>query len=322
MSEKVNKSIIASVISLGFFVFTLCLIFTPDIEYLKKFSENTVHFMLIFIAIGMFFLFLSRKRLMFSSFACSAILCLFLKQASNSNIVLPASNNLPSVTVAHINLGSITDNYDSLLSIINIIEPDILSLQELTPDWNLFLHKNLTDVFSNSENNVRIDPYGMALYSKYPLAETKMIYYNEIPNLKADILLDGYVISVMSSYVLPPFGPAALDNTKDHLKTIESEINLIDNAILSMGDFNMVYWANEISQFRSRTELLNSRREAPVGSLKMPYDHIFYSDDLECTSFHEIKDSNQSHIGIIGTYQFKTETGDLGMPSSLSNMNF
>jgi endonuclease/exonuclease/phosphatase (EEP) superfamily protein YafD len=325
MSGKLNKSILASLLSLSFFVFTLILIFSSDLGFVNKFSDYTVHIMLAFIALGMFFLFLSKKRLMFTSFACSAIICLFLKQASNSNIVLPQSNNLPAVTVVHINLGSVTDNYDNLLTTIEEIDPDIVSLQEFTPDWNLFLHKELIAEFAHSENNVRIDPYGMALYSKYPLIETSMIYHNDIPNLKADISLEGYVISIFSSYVLPPFGLSAVDNTKEHLSKLESEINELGNAVLSLGDFNMVYWANEISQFRSNTQLLNSRREAPVGSLKMPYDHIFYSDDLECTSFQEIKDSNQSHIGIIGTYQFKTEIEEeekIEIPSSLSDLNF
>jgi len=299
---------------------TMLLIFSPEFSPLKSVSQYTVYFMLGLVGLGLAFLTISYKRLMFASFACAGLLCLFLKKASNTHIVLPEVNNLPSLQVAHINLANFTNDYDQLLPLISDLDLDVVSFQEYTPDWNFTIGNMLDSMFLHQQKNVRLDPFGMAVFSQHQMIETETFQYNAIPNLKVDISFAGEVVSLVCSYVLPPFGKDVTTSTKEHLDVISSVIKGISNPVFSIGDFNMVYHANEVTQFRANTLLQNSRREIPVGTLKMPYDHIFYSTDLECTNFSEITDLNQSHIGIRGTFQIKSKQGNLEKPSSLSSL--
>ncbi len=303
MGKLKNTGIFSNVMALALFLFTLLLVFTPEFSFLNKFSHNTTYIMLGMVAMGLMFLPMRNRKLMFSSFTCAAILCLFLKGASNSNIVLPEVNNLPSLSIAHINLGNVTDTYESLISTVKHLDTDIISFQEFTPDWNLYIGTKLDSLFKYSEKNVRIDPFGMAVFSKKPIQEKEIFYHEEIPNFKGDVQLGEEVVNLVFSYVLPLFGNQDVANTEEHLSAVADKLNSSHSHKLSIGDFNMVYHAKEIMNFRSKTLLQNSRREVPMGTLKMPYDHIFYSSDLECTQFLEIQDSNKVHIGILGSYQ-------------------
>ena len=67
----------------------------------------------------------------------------------------------------------------------------------------------------------------------------------------------------------------------------------------------MVYWTQEIRDFRSNANLNNSRRDISQSNLRVPYDHIFFSNDLQCVEFSELKSENQNYLGITGTYQIK-----------------
>ena len=66
----------------------------------------------------------------------------------------------------------------------------------------------------------------------------------------------------------------------------------------------------KIRGFRAKTNLQNSRRDLVDGNLRVPYDHIFFSNGLECTQFKELKDEAHNYIGIMGTYQIKKENDE------------
>ena len=66
-------------------------------------------------------------------------------------------------------------------------------------------------------------------------------------------------------------------------------------------------------EFKFNARLKDSRRDgiprSPEGAVSffgVPVDHIFFSEQLECTEFRVIKNENASHLGIVGTYQLKT----------------
>ena len=74
-------------------------------------------------------------------------------------------------------------------------------------------------------------------------------------------------------------------------------------------------------QLRAKTNLQNSRRDLVDGNLRVPYDHIFFSNALECTQFKEVKDVSQNYLGIVGTYQIKDEAEPLSSGKAQLSMN-
>lgn len=299
----INVRNIISIIIIGF---ALLLIFTPDIESLEKLRYLNSYFMLGFLALAMLMLFLSEKRLMFASITACALLCIFLKSVSNQHIVLPEINDLADIKLVHFNLGNFEGHPDSVLKLINTTDADLISFQEFTPSWDNYFKNKIGQRFDYFSKDVRIDPYGMCIFSNFPIKNASIYYANDIPNFKSEIIIDGKTrFNLFSSYVLPPFQQKETDQTKEHLNQIANRIEKANYPALIFGDFNMVYWSDELIHFRSKLGLLNSRRDANISLVSQSFDHIFYSDELECTSFDEILDSNGKHIGIKGVYQIK-----------------
>lgn len=275
----------------------------PEIFIAKRGGEFAGHWMLALLGAGMLFLILDMKRhMVISLFGCASI-ALFLKAESNSNLVLPNQTSLPKITVAHVNLSAIGEDFNDLIKMLEELNVELISFQEVTPDWVPLLDEKLGS-YEHKKKMVRIDPYGMAYYSKHPFFTEEIIIYNSAPNLSVSLRKSGSLLYFFSSYVLPPFNKKSGIEAKEHLSKVASKINAVAAPSVSMGGFNMVYWSNEIRSFREEADLQNSRRNT---TFEVPHDHIFYTDDLECVFFQELKGADQTNIAIVGTYQIKSD---------------
>jgi len=281
-------------------------IFSIKVPFLQRSVDFSVQLMLGYLFLGLLFLVIGKKRLLFTSFICCGMLCLFLKQSSNVNLILPESTQEEKVTIAHFNTSSATTGYASLLDAVLQSQADIVSFQEVTPDWDAYLCKHLVEIYPYNARNVRIDPYGMEIFSKMPIQSYDTFHYEEIPHQLVNVSIsDKEQVNIISAHVLPPLGKRLNERAKMHLNTIANKISSIETPSIVLGDFNLVYWSNEIVNFREKASLENSRRDISQNLLKVPYDHIFFSDKLECTSFGDISDTTSQHLGIVGTYQLK-----------------
>lgn len=278
--------------------------FKPEIPLVQQTTQYAVLIMFGFLFLGLFFLVFDQIKLVFVSLSVCAAMCLFLKSASNARLVLPTYNQESSISIAHINLSNINSILD-LQHIIDRNNPDVLSLQELTPDWNQELRSHLNTSYPFVNSQVRIDPYGMAIYSKLAMTQSDTFNYKKVPNLACSIKNGNSTINLISSYLLS-LNKSAESNTKEHFSTISDKVAAINNQTIVLGDFNMVYWQSEILEFRTTSNLENSRRDFGEILSRQPSDHMFYTKDLECTQFTDLQDSIGSHVGILGIYQLKT----------------
>ncbi|GLR17802.1 endonuclease/exonuclease/phosphatase family protein [Portibacter lacus] len=304
-----NKKLIKNVIVVLLVAIAVVPIFSLNVPFLQLSIDFSVQLMLGYLFLGFLFLIISEKRLLLTSFACCGMLCLFLKQSSNNNLILPKVNQSEKVSIAHFNTSSSTLGYASMLEAVISSDADIVSFQEVTPDWDMYLNNNLKALYPYSARNVRIDPYGMEIFSKFPIVEYDTFHYDEIPHQMVNInVSENNNINIISAHVLPPLGKRLNERAKKHLQTIANKISSLPSPSIVLGDFNLVYWSNEIVHFREQAQLENSRRDVSQNLLNVPYDHIFYSNKLECTSFRDISDSTSNHLGIVGTYQIKPTT--------------
>ncbi len=234
--------------------------------------------------------------------ACAAALCLFLKGESNGSIVFPSKNDISDFEVLHLNLSSISEGYDAALNRIIAYDSDFISFQEVTPEWNAFLRQKLAETYPYNATIVRPDPFGKAIYSKQRLNTKKNLYTSEKPLLSVTFTESGREISLISAYLSQSIDKQGLESAKLTLDKLEEIVAESKSPMIVLGDFNLTYWSNEIRDFRSITQLNNSRRTISLSSFHIPFDHIFYSDHIECTEFEEIT-HDDGHLGIKGSYQ-------------------
>ena len=259
----------------------------------------------------MLFLIVDIKRPMFSALACAAMLSIFLKNNSNENIILPSENKEPSVSIAHFNLANIEGDLNDLLDLINKIDADIISFQEYTPFWQNVIDEINPSIYPYQNKIIRIDPYGLAIFSKLSFIDQDTIFTKMAPTIRLGIKLGDIDVNLYSSYIAHSLDRQSALLADGQLEAISSSIHNSKRPVIMVGEFNHAYWHNKIRNFRVVNNLLNSRRNIAPTSLRVPVDHIFYSSDMECTSFEEIKNVIKTKIGILGRYQFKsTKTED------------
>lgn len=234
----------------------------------------------------------------------TAFIAFYLKMSSNTNLILPSHNLLPKVKIAHFNLSSINKENPNIKALIDKEDPDVVSFQEFTPDWEKTLVTTLNFKYPYSHKMKRVDPFGMAIFSKRAFREINTFSYKQVPNLHITLENDMSNIDIISSYI-PGFYPAPNLNTEEHLDKILEQVHDSKNPVIAFGDYSMVYWSPLLTDFRNKAALNNSRRSSSLSTVN-PYDHIFFNNKLECVEFNEIKDKDQNHIGISGTYQIKS----------------
>lgn len=294
---------------------TVVSVFTPSIHFLKVFSQYILFVMLGFLTLGFVLFIYNVEKLMMWSLVCCGILCLHLKQSSNNMLRLPAATASPSIRVSHISLGNAEGDYNTVINYLMSINADLLSFQELTPDWNQQLTEKLSREFNYIHTITRLDQYGMGLFSKRPLLDVDTLFFESIPSLSATIDLgDRQVCRVISCQVMPPVNQSAFARIDKHFRFINQYIQSHAGNTMVMGDFHLPPWSAEVQRFRTDSRLLDGRRDIHSRNLdgsmslpRLPVEHILFSDGLECTSFSEIGSPDVGRLGITGIYQLQYE---------------
>lgn len=316
LGHKVTQIITTIIIGLA----VLLILYPPKIDFFQKTAEFAPQLMFGMLLISFLFLVFNQTRLMFIGLMATGLIAFYLKMASNTNFMYPDTTMLPKVRVVNFNLSSFNRQTINLDSILNTENADLICFQEYTPDWDAMISKKLQTSFPYAHKMVKANPFGMALYSKKKFNDIRTFYYEKVPNIHILIENEMEDINVICSY-MPIVYPKPEMNQLEHLKVLTEHIQKLKKPVISLGDFNMVYWSPPLTEFMSLADLENSRRSGSPFRLKI-YDHIFYSDYLECVQFNEIQDKQQNHIGIAGTYQLKSHLSSSNSKKLGSLSNF
>lgn len=278
---------------------TIFAIYTPEQIFFKKLANHAVQLMFGCLVLGLLFMAYRDPRSMWVSLACCGILCLHLRTREPFYPIQYGQ----FFKVAHVNIENSTD-YEKTINAIIKNNPDIISFQNLDPNWDFALHEYLTDVYPYEKTFISLDVYNPAVYSKYPFVEIDTFHYKNAPNIHGYVEIENQEVHFISSITRPPVDMNAYKEINQHLDVIADFITKVDAPVIAVGDYNVVTHSSEMSMFRTKGELMDSRtNQTLIG--ESPIDHILYSKELECTDFISIDESGNNKVGIMGTYQFK-----------------
>jgi len=305
LSYRYIQVIISTIIVLGA---ALC-IFTPNYYLFKMGSEFAIQIMLGYLIGGFIFLYFQQPKLTFTSFACCAGLCLFFKYSTNAEMKSPIITNSEIVNIAHFNLSSTSSDYEQTIKLIKKTDADLVSVQELTPDWLPVLQTELSSLYPYSSSIVRMDPFGIAILSKRPILNLDTFYYHNIPNLAGTLTCEKgqKAIHFIAAHTTPPLYQKAHTHMQEHLEVIGTYIDKISLPVITLGDFYAPPWCREIQDLKYAAGLNDSRRTAKLDVSQLfenPVDYILHSSQLTCIDFESILNQSSEHIGIRGAYQF------------------
>lgn len=283
--------------------------FTPNDVLSQKLTAHAFETVILFLFSAMFFMVLNRPRVMFTCLGLCAILCLYLKEKSNSGIQNLFNQDSNDFSLCQVMINSGTDEYESIsLSLINS-KADVICIQELTPDWALVLHDALNPIYPYKAELNRIDPYGMALYSKYPIRKIDTILFQDslqtyqMPALILDIAIGSQQVHVISGHLLPRLNNQDFDRVQGFLDSLALWSKKHEGRhIMITGDLGLTPWDFALQKLITISGLRLSRREPHL--FIQPFEHILYSETIDCNQLTEVLTSSRNHIGIQGYYTF------------------
>lgn len=308
MKSLFSRRLVVNLTALGIILGALFIIFPPEMLIFRRWAAYAGQIMIAYVAMGLIFLLFRLDRLTFVSFFSAAILALFIKTSSNQTIRLEEPNTSKEIKIVQLDMGGLNEPYRQL-AILKDSVADLLVLQSIDPLLILDLQDSLSTTYPFYFGADHPDQ-GLWIFSRWPVGISHISGEQEQPELAGIMMVPGAAdtLEFVATFLYPMFALADLRLQKDQLELTSDLVQQRSYPILVIGQFHEVSWAPEIRKFREKTKLLDSRRGYLPGLkdfLDKPTEHIFYSDELACTSFRNEIDSTGRFLGISGTYQFK-----------------
>ncbi|MBK8154181.1 MAG: endonuclease/exonuclease/phosphatase family protein [Saprospiraceae bacterium] len=308
-----NQSIVTWVVAGMIILVTALFIFPPENLLIKQLSQFAVHWIFATLILGIFFLIVDNDHLLYISFAACGFMSLFLMRSYNTSLKLAISDNVHSVSVAFMNPSICTDDEIAIIQNIRKFNPDIVVLEEFTPDW-LSLSEEIKNSHPNFLELMRIDPLGKAIYSKNEIFKKDTFDLALSPVIYAGILTKGKDTFYMGACnLLPPITLSSYRKLSSYLDTLSQTVFPTFKNNLLCANLNIIPWSGELLHFKAMTNMASSRRDNNLGQDKSsffgifnaPKNEILFSETMECAMFQVMKDSHENPFGIFGRYQIR-----------------
>jgi endonuclease/exonuclease/phosphatase (EEP) superfamily protein YafD len=189
-------------------------------------------------------------------------------------------------------------DHAALVTWLNRSGADIVALQEITPQWALALEP-LARTYPHRKLLPREDPYGIALLSRWPLADVQSMDFSGdgTPSLVANVDVHGRKLRMIVLHTRWPVTPE-LQVARDHVLRQAAALALTQpDATILLGDLNLTPYAPAFARLVSESGLQDALADAAwrptwqaaFWPLALPIDHVLVPR-RSCVTGHEIGD--------------------------------
>lgn len=216
-------------------------------------------------------------------------------------------------SMAHFNVKENNKFLDRLLADALAADADILSMQELRPESFPRIDSALRTQYPYSHVSLDYKGFGLALYSKYPIANDSTYVYGQFPVLKGHIHVKNSTIAYICATTSTPTSEKGFDMQAKQFHMIGQLATVETLPLVLAGDLNTVPWSSQMEDLLEKTGLKDSRKDLaatfPSQSIlvQIPIDYILHNRLLECASFSTLSKSSSNHLGIMGYYMIKNK---------------
>ena len=194
------------------------------------------------------------------------------------------------------------------VGLVDVEQPDVIVMQEATPHW-LGMLGPIKASYPYTLAEPRDDPFGIALYSKFPLESTAIIESvpRGFPSLITEARIGSTRLNIISTHPMPPVGSADSAARNLQLDAVAQLASRTPEPLVVIGDLNITMWSHQYARFEERSMLENARRGfgvEPTWPLfllpaMIPIDHCLVSDDIVVRDFRAGPAIGSDHRPII-----------------------
>lgn len=219
---------------------------------------------------------------------------------------------------------------ERLIEIILQQDPDLILTLESDAWWQDRLDQALEAKWIHSVKVPMDNLYGMHLYSRLPLENTRVewLIQDDIPSIHTKVRLDSG--DTLTLYALHPRPPAPSESEETlwrdaELLLVGKEIHRNQTPAIVAGDLNDVAWSRTTQLFSRISGMLDPRRgrgrystfHASYPLLRWPLDHIFTSEHFTLKTMKRLPGFGSDHFPILASLCFQpTRTSEHDKPEA------
>ena len=205
----------------------------------------------------------------------------------------PAQEGKTQIKLLHANVLATNLDHARLFTLINAEQPDLVFLQEISPQWEAALAALHGD-YPHYYVEARHGNFGIALLSRLPLANVGHVENAPFgfPTLQGEFTVQNETVRFVSTHPMIPLGRENYAARNEQLRQV-AEITAVPEDVstvstILVGDLNATMWDVNYRRFEAATGLRNVRRGQgilPTWPTFMPFamipiDHVFVSNDI------------------------------------------
>lgn len=234
----------------------------------------------------------------------------------NATFVVPwyrgdaAVSSATLLKLVHVNVRSSNNDYQRLLDFIADEHPDVIFLQEITPDWHDGI-KQLSRHYPYSHTESQHGSFGIALYSKTPLDSVRHIESPPLghPTIIAITKFNGEQVTLISTHPTIPVGRHLYASRNEHLESVAELVRQTPGKIVLLGDFNASIWCAHYRQLEKATGLRSTRKgfgilpswPTTLPFAMIPIDHALVSAGIGVVEMKMGKRIGSDHLPLVVT---------------------
>jgi endonuclease/exonuclease/phosphatase (EEP) superfamily protein YafD len=236
-------------------------------------------------------------------------LCALVNAVSIYQYLLPSSSANPppsALRVVSANVLSNNRKTDALLGIIEQESPDVVLILEYTTDWA----KRLTPLASSYPHRIelpRSGNFGIALFSRLPIEESRELSLLGYAAVDVDIVVDKKIVRIVGVHLQPPTSGERARRRNEQLEELAEDLSSQTGRIVVVGDFNLTPYSPWFQRFLDVTALKSTFVGHGPGMtwptrlplLGIPIDHCFVSQTLEVSDYRRLPEFGSDHFPIV-----------------------
>ena len=208
------------------------------------------------------------------------------------------------------NLRAANTQYTRLFDMLDEEQPDIVVLQEVSPDWANELVR-LTGTYPHSVVEARDGNFGIALLARFPLASAATVDSSpfDFPTIIATLDVRGVPLQMIATHPMIPVGRRNFDGRNEQLVSVAEFLRSANGRRVLVGDLNTSMWDVNYRFLEARTGLRNVRSGFGVMPTwptflpfaMIPIDHVLVSSEVGVRDLRTGSRIGSDHLPLVAT---------------------
>lgn len=217
-----------------------------------------------------------------------------------------AAAAVPTVKLLSANVLFSNDAVPRLLDVVRDASPDVIVLEEFTPEWQQQVGA-LREAYPYHLERAAPGAYGIALYSRYELASIKPFALGRSVAIEAQVVSPQGRFTLIGVHLRSPTSGWRAGSRAYQLGELAEHRETVSGPLAITGDFNITPYSPLFSDWLAETGLSDSRRGRTLSTswptflpvLGIPIDHCVVSDGIRVVAHRRLAAFGSDHYPIL-----------------------